>query len=590
MSRARAITKLRRRRALAAAAVLAAAVGLGLRERSAPAAGSDLAAFGLDTPIGRVGGETLRVRDLPDDDRRAIERLLARIDEAKRAALSRLEDEALLAADRGSARPTGGAGPAAGFAAMASAPAGGARSAGDPAAIGGEAISGTPIDDAARGGTAIRGDAIDGTAFDDATIGDAAIDAVLRRMPPIPAAAGPPRELARHVLAIRARDAARSERVARLRAEAGAERFAPPPGTAAGAPWPEVASRVGSRAITVSDVEREARLRLFWLRGELAARAALAFSARADALLLAREAAARGATPEQLAAGITAPVTAVAEADVDAELGRHGLPAGDHPERRARARDLLAFRAREAARHDLLARLREKAPVVFLLAPPTPPRVEVEGARPGPGDPAVTIVAFTNLRCRVCAATSAVLDAVESGRYAGRVRVLRRPLFPEAALPLLADAMAEACAAEQGAGPALRRAVFAAASDAAPGAGAALSSATPAPITVPGGAPGGAEGEAASESRAGAAGAALGVVPDRDRFSRCMADPRTRETVAAQRDEAERLGFADAPGFLVNGLPLTGFQGQARLESILAAELAPAATSDATPASSNGRL
>lgn len=599
---ARAIAALRRHPLLVAAAVLLAAAGLGVRtphalgvavraeaardDESAAArsgvatapqrppaldadAAADLASFGLDTPIGRVGGETLRVRDLGADERRAIARVLARIDEAKRAALTRLEAEALVAANPDPTHPRASVGSAAGGAATGEALS--SPGAGGPNAGGALASPGTTIDAPSATDAAL-------------VIDDASIDAFLRSAPPIPAAAGAPRELARHVLALRARDAARSELLERLRAKTRVERLVPLPAEAAEAPWPEVVARVGDRAITRAEVEHEARLRLFWLRGELVARAALAFSAHTDALLLAREAAARGTTAEQLTAGLAVPASGVAEADVDAELGRRGLSGTARPEQRTRARELVAFRAGETARQALLARLREQTPVVLLLAHPTPPRVEMAGANPGPGDPATTIVAFTNHRCRVCPATSAVLDAIETGRYAGRVRVLRRPLFPEAALPLLIDAMAEACAAEQDADTALRRALLGETPAGAPsGAGSNASGEAGGEQSSAPGVSGGAT--AASD----AASLALGIVPDRERFVRCMADRGTRERILAQRAEAERLGFGDAPGFLVGGLPLTGFQGQERLESILAAELGSAAAPEGPTGPSTGR-
>lgn len=455
-----------------------------------------LAGFQLDTPIGRVGRDSISARDLDANEQRALQRLLGVLDDAKRETLSRLEEEALLALDR------------------------------SPANAG------------------------------EVAIGDAEVDAFLRSAPPLPAVAGSPRDLARHVLSLRAQRAARSQRLDGLRGEIPLERFVPSREEGDARPWPAVAARVGPRTITDADVEHEGRVRLFWLRSQLVAELQRAFASRADALLLTREAAARGTTFEALTLATTATAYSPSDADVDAELRRRGLTGDDRPERRARARELLVFRAGDARWQDLLSRLRAETPVAFLLAYPTPPRVEIAGARPGPGDPPVTLVAFTNLRCRICTATNEVLDAVEKGPHAGSVRVLRRPLFPEAALPLLVDAMAEACASEQGAGAAFRRAVI----DAAAGAG---------PVD--------------------ATALALATVAERDRFEHCLADPRTRATVESYRAEAERLGFEEAPGFLLNGLPLRGFQGQSRLEEIIAAETVSSAQPDATAATMHWR-
>jgi protein-disulfide isomerase len=118
-----------------------------------------------------------------------------------------------------------------------------------------------------------------------------------------------------------------------------------------------------------------------------------------DERLLAREAAARGVTPEALLRAVADEADPVSEGEIDSYLRDHpsDVPPG---QARPRVRHYLEETRREERRLALLARLRERAGVEILLTPPEPPRVEVDtrGAPArGPADAPVTLVHFAAL-------------------------------------------------------------------------------------------------------------------------------------------------------------------------------------------------
>jgi protein-disulfide isomerase len=380
-----------------------------------------------------------------------------------------------------------------------------------------------------------------------------------------PAAAGLGDALARHALTVAAARDARRAQLAAARRAVAIEEHVPAVAADRETRWPAVVARLARRGpdatgaggspagLVIGDeaIEAAARLRLYRLRGRVRAEIARAFEAHADARRVAREARRQGVTAEALLASARGTAPEVGESDVDAFLAtyRGGAPP------RPRVRDALAGRRRAQAELALRDRLRATIAARLLVAPNVPPRLDASGARSGPEGPPVVLLAYTNLRCTLCAETERALAALEQGGLSRRVRIERRPHFPEAALPLLEDAIAARCAAAQGRDGALRDGILT-----------ALASG------------GGADGAAV----------AAAVAPDREALARCLGDPGVRAQVLAQREEAERLGLDATPSFLVNGLPLVGFQGRERLETTIAAELAARADGD-PPDTAGGR-
>ncbi len=345
---------------------------------------------------------------------------------------------------------------------------------------------------------------------------------------------------------------ARAEQLAALRERAAIRRLLPdriaPGEPAYPAVVAEVAPAPGAAVLRVrnEELERAERLELYQLRARVVAEAERVFRERADARLVAREAARRGVTPQALEWSLAAKAQPVTDEDITAYYAEHREELGAF--RPARIRGYLEFRARAAARETVLGGLREADPPRFALVAPEPPRFPEEVEAGPPGAP-VALTVFSNFRCRLCAEVDGVVEALS--RDGPPVRVTRRHLFPEESLAAYLDAVAATCAERAGAGEPFRAALFGAL-------------------------------ERGARPRAHEVGRA--VVSDPVAFDACRRDPETRARVLADLDAAARIGFDEAPGFLVGDLPVAGFQGQERLAELLS-DTAPPATGRSTPGS-----
>jgi protein-disulfide isomerase len=153
---------------------------------------------------------------------------------------------------------------------------------------------------------------------------------------------------------------------------------------------------------------------------------------RIDAHLLAQEAARRGTSVEAMLASVMEGGEPVPDAEVDAYLAEHPDDTGAPPEeRRARVRHYLEETRRLERRIAFLEGLREAAGYRFLLAPPTPPRTEVDVAGApvrGPADAPVEIVHFASFSSRNSARSAAKLARLEA-EFPGRIRWIHRNLL-----------------------------------------------------------------------------------------------------------------------------------------------------------------
>jgi len=155
---------------------------------------------------------------------------------------------------------------------------------------------------------------------------------------------------------------------------------------------------------------------------------------RVDALLLEREATRRGVAVEALLEQVQAGAEPVSDAAVEAYLAEHPTEAGAPPaEVRARVRHYLEETGRLERRIDFLVSLRERAGYRFLLAPPEPPRTEVDVAGAparGPEDAPVTIVHFGSFASRNSARAAAKIARL-AAEFPGRIRHVHRNLLRE---------------------------------------------------------------------------------------------------------------------------------------------------------------
>ncbi len=215
------------------------------------------------------------------------------------------------------------------------------------------------------------------------------------------------------------------------------------------------------------------------------------------------------------------------------------------PQVKAEIAAFVKGQSAQAARQELVARLRAEAKVESLLPPLLLPKVTFTADGPSRGDAKapVTIVEFSDYECEFCVraegAVRRVLDV-----YAGKVRLVHQafPLSIHARAPKAAEAAF--CAGEQGRYWEMHDGLLAAQ---------------------------GALGIDDLKARA----RVLGL--DVPRFDACLDSGRMAASVESSRKLGEGLGVASTPAFFINGRPLTGAQPFERFQELVDHELAAAA-------------
>ena len=153
---------------------------------------------------------------------------------------------------------------------------------------------------------------------------------------------------------------------------------------------------------------------------------------RVDEKLLAREAARRGVGVAAMLEQVELDAQAVGEDEVDRYLAEHPAEAGTPPDEvRARVHHYLSETRRIERRIAFLAQLREAAGYRFLLAPPEPPRTEIDVAGApvrGAENAPVTIVHFATFSSRHSARSAAHLARLQ-GEFPGQIRWIHRNLL-----------------------------------------------------------------------------------------------------------------------------------------------------------------
>jgi protein-disulfide isomerase len=323
--------------------------------------------------------------------------------------------------------------------------------------------------------------------------------------------------------------------------------FAPPaacPKIAEPAAGAKVAM-VDGKAITRAEVDAHIADELCKARTDLARRVhemrEQAANALIDERLLAAEAKKRGLKDvEALEAQIAAGAPKIDES-VARQLYEENKDRVDGQPYEALRERILASLAQESvgqARAALLAGLREKAAVSFLLEPIRTP-VDASGPSRGPANAPVTIVAFGDFECPYCARGAATVEEVRR-KHGDAVRIVFKdyPLgFHEKAVPA---AIAARCAGQQGKFWEMHDALFAAQRELGPALYTRL----------------------AGELKLDAA-----------KFGKCQADPALAAAVRQDTAAGEAAGVEGTPAFFINGVSLSGAQPAEAFEAIISAEL-----------------
>lgn len=310
---------------------------------------------------------------------------------------------------------------------------------------------------------------------------------------------------------------------------------------------PAVAARVGSKEITMAELEAPLNARLFDFRRQ-------AHRLKRDKLeemileaLLEQEAAARSMTVQELIQQeVISKGIEVDEADVnryfEENLARLTDWKGSHDELRDRIRSALEQQMTLQGVKDYAASLRGKYEVVeFLEAPVSPYAVVQVGGSPsaGPEDAAVTVFEFSDYECPACRQAHEVVRRVRE-HYGPRIRWVFKdyPLKRHEHARVAAEAAR--CASEQGKFWEYQDLLY-----------------------------GSAEELSTDQLRKLAGGLGL----DMGLFGPCLDERRHKTAVERDLLEARKAGLDRTPSFLINGRLITGSHSFERFVQMIDEEL-----------------
>lgn len=288
----------------------------------------------------------------------------------------------------------------------------------------------------------------------------------------------------------------------------------------------EVLGRIGGEAITRSQVESSAAVRLRRLELEYQRKrheaVEMALGQYMAEQLLDRAAADQGRSPEQLVSGLSQAL--VTDADIDAfyEANKSRIR-GTREQLGEQIREYLAQQQTQAAFTELMEGLQERYKARTLLEPFRLP-VSADGPAIGPADAPVTVVEFSDFECPYCVRIYPMLQEVVQ-KYEGKVRLVYRQFPLDIHDNAFRAAEASLCADAQGRFWDMHNAMFDNQQ--------AL------------------EGDGLKELAA-----ALGL--DLGRFSQCMDSGRYAEQVNRDLQDGEVLGVSGTPATFVNGRMISG--------------------------------
>lgn len=318
---------------------------------------------------------------------------------------------------------------------------------------------------------------------------------------------------------------------------------------AAGAGQDQVVARVGSRAITLKEVEER------WQQDDPAERARvtqLLYQHRRQAIqsivgdLMLEEAARKAGQPKEqfLQAEVARRLGEVSDEEITRvyELNKDRVGTQTLDQLRESIKGFILRNREQQAMAQLVDELTARAGNVSIALEPPRAVVPVGKDDPsrGPADAPITIVEYSDFQCPFCARVTPTLDALQK-KYAGKIRVVFKdyPLPNHAEAPKAAEAAR--CAGEQGKYWEMHDKMFA-------------------------------NQQALKVADLKTSAGAIGL--DAAKFSACLDSGKYAEAVQAHMAEGQTLGVQSTPTLYVNGRVVSGAQPIEVFEAIVQEELA----------------
>jgi len=296
-----------------------------------------------------------------------------------------------------------------------------------------------------------------------------------------------------------------------------------------------VVARIGSRSITMGQVEQSVALSLYQADQQRSKLLYQGLQQLIDEELLETEASRKGVTVSQLVAGASQSESIARLANIPAPVKR--IERGNTQDG-SNLDALHDYQEQARLRQALLVALRRQVNIQIDFPAPEPPMLPVsadDDPSVGPANAPVTIVEFSDFQCPYCKLSVPLIKEILA-KYPDEVRVVYRdypgPNHPHA--PQAAEAAQ--CAGDQGKFWEYHDSLF---DRQAPGTGWNFSE------------------------------LAKGIGLNQDAFATCLISRRYREEVAKDLRDGLKLGVTSTPTFFINGRPLVGAKPFAEFQTLI---------------------
>ncbi|MDF0675610.1 MAG: thioredoxin domain-containing protein [Nitrospira sp.] len=296
----------------------------------------------------------------------------------------------------------------------------------------------------------------------------------------------------------------------------------------------QVVATVGTRSITLAEVEQTVALPLYQVEEQRTKLLLESTQHLIEEELLATEAARVGITVPELIERANKSETVARVADLPRPIRQEGKSSQQHPPSPA----LLTSEEMSGVRRALLVQLRRNAEIRVNLPQPELPVLNVspdDDPWTGTAQAPVTIVEFSDFECPYCKRSVAVLKELLA-KYPGKLKLVYRDFPGPNHQQALSAAQAAQCAAEQSRFWVYHDALFT----------------RQAPTT-------------AWNFSSLAEDLGLHQSP----FNACMKENRYREEVLKDLRDGLKLGVTSTPTFFINGRPLVGARPLADFQAII---------------------
>lgn len=304
----------------------------------------------------------------------------------------------------------------------------------------------------------------------------------------------------------------------------------------------DVVAEVAGTAITREQLEAHVKAELVEIDSQRYEALREGLDALISEQLLAKEAASRGVTPEQvLEAEVNSKLTEPTDAQVQEVYDANKQQLGDTPLEQVKPRIVQYLKGQQEAtlQQSFLDGLRKKYPTKVSLRPPVVTVGDGGRTAKGPADAPITIIEFSDYECPFCKRAEATVQEVLAA-YPGKIRLVYRD-YP---LPFHANAkpasIAAICAEKQGKFWEYHEKLFAAS---------ALNDETYTTIA----------GE---------------VGLDAAKFAECRKSPEAAAQVDKETADGAAVGVRGTPAFFINGRMISGAQPLEKFKEIIDDELA----------------